>query len=48
MVMFQNALIRSYTNYPGCAWTAEGIIRFNTEHLGPDIKETTSGDKAYI
>lgn len=34
MVMFQNEAW-SYTNYPGCAWTAEGIIRFNTEYLAP-------------
>lgn len=38
MVMFQNESW-SYTVYPGCAWTAEGIIRFNTEYLAPALKE---------
>jgi len=36
--MFQNESW-SYTNYPGCAWTPEGIIRFNTEYLAPALKE---------
>ncbi len=35
-VMFQNESW-SYTPYPGCAWTAEGIIRFNAEYLGPTL-----------
>ena len=30
MVMYQNEAY-SYTPYPGCAWTAEGTIRFNKE-----------------
>lgn len=38
MAMFQNESW-SYTVYPGCAWTAEGIIRFNTEYLSPALKE---------
>lgn len=38
MVMFQNEPW-SYTPYPGCAWTAEGIIRFNAEYLAPTLKE---------
>lgn len=38
MVMFQNEPW-SYTPYPGCAWTPEGIIRFNEEYLGPTLKE---------
>ncbi len=38
MVMFQNESW-SYTNYPGCAWTAEGIIRFNAEYLAPTLKK---------
>lgn len=38
MVMFQNEAW-SYTNYPGCAWTAQGIIRFNTEYLSPTLKK---------
>jgi glucosylceramidase len=35
--MFQNEPY-SYTPYPGCAWTAEGMIRFNTEYLAPALK----------
>lgn len=38
MVMFQNESW-SYTVYPGCAWTADGIIRFNAEYLAPALKE---------
>ncbi len=38
MVMFQNESW-SYTNYPGCAWTADGIIRFNAEYLAPTLKK---------
>jgi len=38
MVMFQNEPW-SYTAYPGCAWTPEGIIRFNAEYLAPALKE---------
>ncbi|WP_204273667.1 glycoside hydrolase family 30 protein [Draconibacterium mangrovi] len=37
-VMFQNEAW-SYTPYPGCAWTPEGIIRFNAEYLAPILKE---------
>ncbi|MDX8337550.1 hypothetical protein SLH46_00055 [Draconibacterium sp. IB214405] len=37
-VMFQNEAW-SYTPYPGCAWTPEGIIRFNAEYLAPTLKE---------
>lgn len=37
IVMFQNEAW-SYTPYPGCAWTTEGIIRFNTEYLAPALK----------
>lgn len=38
-VMYQNEAW-SYTPYPGCAWTAEGIVRFNTEYLAPTLKRT--------
>ena len=38
MVMFQNESW-SYTVYPGCAWTADGIIRFNVEYLAPALKK---------
>ncbi|PTN09484.1 beta-glycosidase [Mangrovibacterium marinum] len=37
-VMFQNEPW-SYTPYPGCAWTPEGIIRFNAEYLAPTLKK---------
>ena len=37
-VMYQNEAW-SYTNYPGCAWTVKGIVRFNTEYLGPTLKK---------
>lgn len=36
-VMYQNEAY-SYTNYPGCAWTPEGTIKFNTRYLGPALK----------
>ncbi|MDO7849968.1 glycoside hydrolase family 30 protein [Hymenobacter convexus] len=35
--MFQNEAW-SYTIYPGCAWTAPGIVRFNTEYLAPALR----------
>ena len=38
MVMFQNEAW-SYTPYPGCAWTPEGIVRFNAEYLAPVINQ---------
>lgn len=37
-VMYQNEAY-SYTPYPGCAWTAEGTIRFNNEYLAPALKK---------
>lgn len=36
-VMYQNEAY-SYTPYPGCAWTAEGTLRFNNEYLAPALK----------
>lgn len=45
--MFQNESW-SYTNYPGCAWTAEGIIRFNTEYLAPALKEKHPDVSLYL
>jgi glucosylceramidase len=36
-VMYQNEAY-SYTIYPGCAWTPEGSIRFNSEYLAPALK----------
>lgn len=38
MVMYQNEAY-SYTPYPGCAWTAEGTVRFNVEYLAPTLKK---------
>jgi glucosylceramidase len=37
MVMYQNEAY-SYTPYPGCPWTVEGILRFNLEYLSPALK----------
>ena len=47
MVMFQNESW-SYTNYPGCAWTPEGIIRFNVEYLAPTLKKRHPEVKVYL
>jgi len=38
MVMYQNEAW-SYTPYPGCAWTADGIILFNTKYLAPTLQK---------
>ena len=37
-VMYQNEAY-SYTPYPGCAWTAEGTLRFNNEYLAPTLRQ---------
>lgn len=37
-VIYQNEAY-SYTPYPGCAWTAEGTVRFNAEYLGPTLQQ---------
>ena len=37
-VMYQNEAY-SYTPYPGCAWTAEGTLRFNNEYLAPALRK---------
>jgi glucosylceramidase len=47
MVMYQNEAY-SYTPYPGCAWTAEGTIRFNRDYLAPTLKEKHPEVKLYI
>lgn len=47
MVMYQNEAY-SYTPYPGCAWTAEGTIRFNRDYLAPILKEKHPEVKLYI
>ncbi|RZK63001.1 MAG: beta-glycosidase [Hymenobacter sp.] len=45
--MFQNESW-SYTPYPGCAWTAPGIIRFNTEYLAPALKAQHPGVALFL
>jgi glucosylceramidase len=47
MVMYQNEAY-SYTPYPGCAWTAEGTIRFNRDYLAPTLKEKHPEVKLYL
>ena len=47
MVMYQNEAY-SYTPYPGCAWTAEGTIRFNKDYLSPTLKEKHPEVKLYL
>lgn len=47
MVMFQNESW-SYTPYPGCAWTPEGIIRFNVEYLAPALKKAHPDVRLYF
>lgn len=47
MVMYQNEAW-SYTVYPGCAWTPEGIIRFNAEYLAPALKKQHPEVKLYL
>ena len=37
-VMYQNEAY-SYTIYPGCAWTAEGTLRFNNDYLAPALRK---------
>lgn len=47
MVMYQNEAY-SYTPYPGCAWTAEGTVRFNRDYLGPVLKQKHPNVKLYL
>lgn len=47
MVMYQNEAY-SYTPYPGCAWTAEGTIRFNRDYLAPTLKRLHPDVKLYL
>ena len=47
MVMYQNEAY-SYTPYPGCAWTAEGTIKFNKEYLAPTLKRQKPDVKLYL
>ncbi len=47
MIIYQNEAY-SYTPYPGCAWTAEGTIRFNRDYLAPTLKKWHPDVKLYI
>ena len=47
MVMYQNEAY-SYTPYPGCAWTANGTIRFNHDYLAPTMKRLHPEVKLYL
>ena len=46
-VMFQNEPW-AFTIYPGCAWTPEGIIRFNVEYLAPELKKRHPDVSLYL
>ena len=46
-VMFQNEPW-AYTIYPSCAWTPEGIIRFNVEYLAPTMKKQHSNVQIFL
>lgn len=47
MVIYQNEAY-SYTPYPGCAWTAEGTVRFNRDYLAPTLKAKHPEVKLYL
>lgn len=47
MVIYQNEAY-SYTPYPGCAWTAEGTIRFNRDYLAPTLRKLHPEVKLYL
>lgn len=47
MIIYQNEAY-SYTPYPGCAWTADGTIRFNRDYLAPTLKEKHPDVKLYL
>lgn len=46
-IMYQNEAY-SYTPYPGCAWTAEGTVRFNREYLAPTLHRQLPDVELYI
>lgn len=46
-VMFQNEPW-AYSIYPACAWTPEGIIRFNVEYLAPTLKKQLPDVQLYL
>lgn len=47
MVMYQNEAY-SYTAYPGCPWTTEGIKRFNLEYLWPTLQKKQPQVKLWL
>lgn len=47
MVIYQNEAY-SYTPYPGCAWTAEGTIRFNRDYLAPTLRKHHPDVRLYL
>ncbi len=47
MVIYQNEAY-SYTPYPGCAWTAEGTVRFNRDFLAPTLKKRHPDVQLYL
>ena len=47
MAIYQNEAY-SYTPYPGCAWTAPAIIRFNRDYLAPALKKNHPDVKLYL
>lgn len=47
MVIYQNEAY-SYTPYPGCAWTAEGTVRFNRDYLGPTLQKWHPDVRLYL
>lgn len=46
-VIYQNEAY-SYTPYPGCAWTAEGTVRFNRDFLAPTLQARHPEVELYI
>lgn len=46
-VCYQNEAY-SYTPYPGCAWTAEGTIRFNRDYLAPALRKSHPEVKLWL
>ena len=47
MVIYQNEAY-SYTPYPGCAWTAEGTVKFNRDYLAPTLKKNNPDVQVYL
>ncbi|MBO5456881.1 MAG: beta-glycosidase [Muribaculaceae bacterium] len=47
MMIYQNEAY-SYTPYPGCAWTAEGTVRFNRDYLSPTLRQKHPDVKLYL